>query len=84
LREWEPLPQPETFEPDPLDRAELLTDLEDNVAVLADLEARYSAVKDALARIDNGTYGICEVCGKEIEAARLAADPAATTCTEHK
>lgn len=81
---WEPLPQAETFEPDPLDRAELLTGQEDNAAILADLEARYASVIEALTRLDAGSYGTCEVCGKRIEEARLAADPAATTCTEHR
>ncbi|MBU6321539.1 MAG: TraR/DksA C4-type zinc finger protein [Patescibacteria group bacterium] len=82
--DWEPLPQPESFEPDPLDRAELLTGQEDNAAILADLEARYASVNEALERIEQGTYGRCEVCGEEIEPARLAADLAATTCTAHK
>ena len=56
---------------------------EENAAILAELEARYDQVLDALKRIDAGTYGTCRICGKEIEEARLAADPAATTCKEH-
>jgi DnaK suppressor protein len=40
-------------------------------------------VQDALARIDAGTYGKCEVCGKEISAARLDAMPATRYCIEH-
>lgn len=34
----------------------------------------------ALARVDAGTYGICEVCGREIPAARLEARPFAKRC----
>ena len=34
----------------------------------------------ALARLDAGTYGICERCGGPISPARLAARPAAATC----
>jgi len=34
----------------------------------------------ALERIDSGTYGICENCGKEIHPARLEALPYATLC----
>lgn len=82
--EWEPLPSAEGFEPDPLDRAELMTSREDAAAVLADLEARYANVEDALARIKAGSYGRCEVCEKAIEERRLAADPSATTCAKHK
>ena len=34
----------------------------------------------ALARIDEGTYGVCEVCGKDIGTARLTAMPMARRC----
>ncbi len=34
----------------------------------------------ALARIEEGTYGICESCGEEISEGRLAAIPEATRC----
>ena len=81
---WEPLPSESAFEPDPLDRAEVVTMREDAAAVLADLNARLTAVRGALNRIKNGSYGRCEVCGKPIELERLAADPAASTCTEHR
>jgi RNA polymerase-binding transcription factor DksA len=82
--EWEPLPRDATFEPDPLDRAELVTSQEDTMAILAELGARHKNVTEALARIHDGTYGTCKVCAKPIEPERLAADPAATTCTEHR
>ena len=34
----------------------------------------------ALARIDNGSYGMCEVCGKPVGKYRLQAFPRATMC----
>lgn len=37
-------------------------------------------VEHALARIDNGTYGVCESCGKAIGKYRLQAFPRATLC----
>lgn len=37
-------------------------------------------VEVALEKIDNGTYGVCESCGKKIEAARIKALPYATLC----
>ena len=40
-------------------------------------------VEDALSHIANGTYGECEVCGKEIQEQRLEAVPYATLCMEH-
>jgi DnaK suppressor protein len=38
----------------------------------------------ALARIDAGTYGVCESCGEPIGKARLLAFPRATLCVECK
>ena len=48
-------------------------------------EARQSLiyVDNALSRIENGKYGECEVCGKQIEVQRLEALPYATLCMEH-
>ena len=39
-------------------------------------------IDDALAKFDAGTYGRCESCGSEINAARLEAKPAARFCIE--
>ena len=39
-------------------------------------------VENALQAIKDGTYGICEVCGKEIQVERLEAIPYATVCIE--
>ena len=41
-------------------------------------------VETALARIEDGTYGICAACGKEIPSERLDAVPYATLCVEDK
>jgi len=37
-------------------------------------------VELALARLDDGTYGRCEVCGEAIDDGRLAAQPIIRTC----
>ena len=37
-------------------------------------------IERALKRIDNGTFGVCEICGKQIEKARLKALPYADLC----
>jgi RNA polymerase-binding transcription factor len=39
-------------------------------------------VRDALKRIEGGTYGRCSACGLQIEAARLEAVPWAAYCLE--
>ena len=41
-------------------------------------------IDEALRRIRNGTYGICESCGKPIQKARLEAVPHARLCIECK
>jgi len=39
-----------------------------------------SQVNDALERFDQGTYGLCEMCGAKIDPARLEALPYVTLC----
>lgn len=39
---------------------------------------------EALQRVENGTFGVCRVCGGEIGRARLEAVPTATQCIECK
>lgn len=63
--------------------ADNIEDYEENVAITSSLEARYNDVKTALENIDQGKYGLCHVCGTEIEGDRLEANPAARTCKEH-
>jgi YteA family regulatory protein len=43
-----------------------------------------TAVDDALNRIAEGSYGICDVCGKEIAPERLEALPSTTICRDCK
>mgnify|MGYP001571546771 CR=1 FL=1 len=54
-----------------------------NKALSDRLELRLKEVTDALKRMDDGTYGTCEVCQKEIPLERLKANPAAKTDIEH-
>jgi len=43
-----------------------------------------AAIDAALARMDEGSYGRCQTCGREIDEARLAAIPWATQCIDCK
>jgi RNA polymerase-binding transcription factor DksA len=45
-----------------------------------ELQETLDEVEAALVRLEAGTYGMCEVCGKPIGAARLEAMPAARLC----
>jgi DnaK suppressor protein len=45
-------------------------------------EALHEAVRAALGRIEAGTFGTCEKCGRAISAERLRAAPYAALCVE--
>ncbi|MEZ0446824.1 TraR/DksA family transcriptional regulator [Cellulomonas sp. ICMP 17802] len=49
-------------------------------ALARDASDRLLSIERALAKVDDGTYGVCEVCGDAIPAGRLEARPTATTC----
>lgn len=55
-------------------------DLDRVRAEQATAEARLEEIDGALARLEHGTYGICEDCGGPVGAARLEALPEATRC----
>ncbi|RLA91312.1 MAG: RNA polymerase-binding protein DksA [Deltaproteobacteria bacterium] len=70
--------------PDPTDRAS--HESERNFMLrIKDRESKLiNKIKDAIERIDNGTFGICEVCGEEISEKRLMARPMTTLCIKCK
>ncbi len=49
-------------------------------AMISQARDRLAEIDAALARLDDGSYGVCERCGQPIGDERLAARPAATTC----
>lgn len=51
-----------------------------DVGVVDSLNASVERVERALAKLDDGTYGTCDVCGEEIPAARLEAHPESAVC----
>ena len=55
---------------------------ERDLSILERVEAELADVEHALRRLDEGTYGICEACGKPISDDRLEAQPAARFCLE--
>ncbi len=55
---------------------------ERDMAILESLEAELSDVEHALRRLDEGTYGTCDACGRQIDDARLEAMPATRFCLE--
>lgn len=57
---------------------------EKDLSILEQVEAELADVEHALRRLDDGTYGTCEVCGKAIPDERLEAMPATRLCLEHQ
>ena len=55
---------------------------EKDLSILENVEAELADIEHALARLSDGTYGICEACGRRIDEARLEALPAARLCLE--
>ncbi len=70
-------------EPDPIDAADQIEELVVNVPLVEEMEKRQKEVTAALARIRDGSYGVCLTCGVAIPLARLEVDPAASRCVEH-
>ena len=67
-------------ETSPADKAtnRLLNDLA--IEAKEHLAAQITAVHQALAKFDDGSYGMCEQCGNDIGFARLLARPEAALC----
>ena len=70
--------------PDPTDRASMESERNFTLRI-RDRERRLIAkIKEALDRLKEGTFGICESCGEDISEARLNARPVTTLCIECK
>ena len=70
--------------PDPADRATYEADRNFELRIRDREHKLIKKVKNALERIDNETFGICEKCGEEISVERLKARPVTTLCIECK
>ncbi len=83
--DWEATPpvDRDTSQADENTVADNIEGYEDNVAIVRTLETRYQDVKSGLDKIKHGTYGLCQVCGEEVEVERLEANPSARTCMKH-
>jgi len=70
--------------PDPTDRAALESD-RNFMLRIRDRESKLiKKIKKALARIEDGTFGVCESCGEDISIERMKARPVTSQCIECK
>lgn len=70
--------------PDPSDRATLESDRNFTLRIRDRERKLIGKIKEALERIETGTYGICEECGEYISEERLKARPVTTLCIDCK
>src|SRR5688572_29529242 len=56
---------------------------EKDFSLLEQLEAEIGDLDLALRKVEEGTYGVCEICSTPIDPDRLQAMPGTRTCIEH-
>lgn len=66
--------------PDVVDRSSMETDRNFTLRLLDRERKLLKKIDEALARIENGEFGMCESCGEDIGRERLTARPVATLC----
>jgi len=70
--------------PDPTDRASLESNRNFTLRIRDRERKLIVKINEALARIDDGTFGKCEECGESIGIERLKARPVTTACIDCK
>ncbi len=70
--------------PDPNDRASVESDRSWSLRLRDRDRKLISKIQHALQRLESGTFGLCEACGKPISQARLRARPVTTFCLDCK
>jgi DnaK suppressor protein len=70
--------------PDPNDRASLESDRNFELRIRDRERKLIMKMQEAIKRIDDGTFGICEVCSGPISEKRLIARPVTTLCIDCK
>jgi RNA polymerase-binding transcription factor DksA len=71
-----------TFDQHPADSGSNLADADREEASLEVIRAQQERVREALARVEDGTYGKCVDCGRELPDERLEARPEAARCVD--
>lgn len=72
-----------SFDENFADSGQVQAEQNEQQTLAASLREQLDDVERALARMDDGTYGTCEVCGTAINDARLEAMPATSLCIDH-
>ena len=81
--DWQPKFDEDINRQAPDEIADKFEEMGNTVAIEAQLQDHILKINAALERMENGSYGICTECGKELPVERLEADPSASTCANH-
>lgn len=83
MSERESVGELSSYDNHPADMGTELYEREKDFALSEHANSELDKVEKALAAMEDGSYGICEVCGNDIEFGRLQAVPSTTFCVEH-
>lgn len=71
-----------SYDDHPADLASETFEREKDLAIGESVQSLLDQVHTAMEKLDRGTYGVCDACGRPIKRARLQALPFATLCVE--
>jgi DnaK suppressor protein len=71
------------YDPNFADSSQVTAERGEAEVLAGQLRETLGEVAEALGRLENGSYGRCEVCGVAVEPARLEAMPATRFCIKH-
>jgi DnaK suppressor protein len=71
-----------TFDQNFADSSQVTAERAEVEALVTSIRESLAEVEHALAKFDDGAYGMCEACGQAITPARLEAKPAARYCID--
>lgn len=70
------------YDPNFADTSQVTAERGEAAALAASLQETLAEVEHAIEKIENGTFGTCERCGKEISIQRLEAMPTSRLCID--
>ena len=71
-----------TYDSNFADSSQVTAERSEAEALVASLQETLEEVEGAIGKLDQGTYGLCESCGRQIDPVRLEAKPAARYCID--
>lgn len=73
-----------SYDQHPADQGSETFERTKTLSTVEQVDNELEEVDIALRRLEDGSYGTCERCGREIDADRLRARPASRYCVEHQ